>query len=393
ARGAGAGGAAARGGGARRAGARGARVRGLQSHGNQLDRAEPGCRLALNLAGVAHDEVTRGDAVILARQWAPTRVFDASLSALAALSHDIARRGAYQAHLGSGEYPATVRILGGDVVGPGQTGLGRLRIPVALPLLPGDRYVLRESGRAETVGGGEVLDVAPVLPKSRARPDRSVDRVISERGWVEVGLLERLTGERRHPDLAGRWCLDPAARERATAETLAAVREAGPLGLDVAVLDEGRRALAQTLPDLVVEGGRILVAGAQRSADRLAEHPFLAVLEASPFTPPAPDGVDRAELREMARLGLVVECEGIWFAPAALARAAEVLAGLLAEHPEGVTAAQARDALGTTRRWLIPLLGHLDATGVTRRRGDLRVAGPRLPVVQPGALPTHPGPQ
>jgi len=45
----------------------------------------------------------------------------------------------------------------------------------------------------------------------------------------------------------------------------------------------------------------------------------------------------------------------------------------------GVTVAEVRQALGTTRKYLLPLLGHLDATGVTRRRGDVRVAGPKLP--------------
>ena len=61
--------------------------------------------------------------------------------------------------------------------------------------------MLRESGRDETVGGGEVLDVAPVLPASKARPDRSVERVIAERGWVDADELEALTGERRDPTL------------------------------------------------------------------------------------------------------------------------------------------------------------------------------------------------
>jgi selenocysteine-specific elongation factor len=74
-----------------------------------------------------------------------------------------------------------------------------LHLAGTLSLVPGDRYVLRESGRDETVGGGEVLDVAPVLPASKARPDRSVDRVIAERGWVGVDDLEALTGERREP--------------------------------------------------------------------------------------------------------------------------------------------------------------------------------------------------
>jgi selenocysteine-specific elongation factor len=56
-----------------------------------------------------------------------------------------------------------------------------------------------------------------------------------------------------------------------------------------------------------------------------------------------------------------------------------VIAELLARSPEGVTAAMVREALGTSRKYALPLLGHLDATGVTRRRGDVRVAGPRLP--------------
>ena len=68
------------------------------------------------------------------------------------------------------------------------------------PLLPGDRYVLRETGRDETVGGGEVLDVAPVLPASRARPDRRIERVVAERGWVDADELEALTGECRATD-------------------------------------------------------------------------------------------------------------------------------------------------------------------------------------------------
>ncbi|MDP9389374.1 MAG: SelB C-terminal domain-containing protein, partial [Actinomycetota bacterium] len=152
---------------------------------------------------------------------------------------------------------------------------------------------------------------------------------------------------------------------------------AGPLGLDLAALDERDRALLDRLPDVVVEAGRATVAG--RGADPLADHPYVAALEAEPFAPPPPEGVDRGELRELARRGLVVERDGVWFAPSALDEAARVVARLLAEAPEGVTVAQVRDALGTTRKFILPVLAHLDATGVTRRRGDLRVGGPRLP--------------
>jgi selenocysteine-specific elongation factor len=89
--------------------------------------------------------------------------------------------------------------------------------------------------------------------------------------------------------------------------------------------------------------------------------------------------VNRAELAELVRRGVVVEREGVYFAPSALDAAARKLAGLLLDHPDGVTVAQVRDSLGTTRKHALPLLAHFDATGVTRRRGDLRIGGPRLP--------------
>jgi len=76
---------------------------------------------------------------------------------------------------------------------------------------------------------------------------------------------------------------------------------------------------------------------------------------------------------------MVVERDGFYFAPAAIEAAGRRLANVLAENPEGFTVAQARDALGTTRKHALPLLAILDTSGVTRRRGDLRVAGPRLP--------------
>jgi selenocysteine-specific elongation factor len=104
-------------------------------------------------------------------------------------------------------------------------------------------------------------------------------------------------------------------------------------------------------------------------------------LQATPFSPPPPEdaGADRATVRLLARQGAVVDCDGVFFASSAVEAASRRLAGLLAAHPEGVTVAQIRDELGTSRKHALPLLAHLDATGVTRRRGDLRIGGPRLP--------------
>jgi selenocysteine-specific elongation factor len=105
----------------------------------------------------------------------------------------------------------------------------------------------------------------------------------------------------------------------------------------------------------------------------------VAALEASPFAPPEPEGVNRAELAELVRRGLVLERDGVYVAPSAIDAAGRRLADLLAANPDGVTVAQVRDTLGNTRKHVLPLLALLDAGGVTRRRGDVRIAGPRLP--------------
>lgn len=351
------------------------RVRALQSHHVSRSIASPGSRLAVNLAGVAHHDVRRGDVLVQGAQWHRTRTLDASLDVLAGLDHEVSRRGAYVAYLGSGEHPVRVRVLGDHPLAPGERGLVRMHLPVALPLRPGDRFVLRESGRRETVGGGEVLDIAPVLPASRARPDRSVDRVIRERGFVDAAELERLTGERREPDLAG-WVVDPPRLEALVEEVAALVGAAGPLGLDVVTLDDRQRAVLTRLDGIKVEAGRV---SAVEAVDPLADHPFVAALDAEPFAPPAPDGVDRVELRELVRRGLVVAQDGVYFSEGAVQAAAKVVAGLLVRQPDGVTVAEVRDAWGCSRKHALPLLALLDGRGVTRRRGDVRIGGPRLP--------------
>lgn len=366
-----------------RPGRRQVRVRAIQSLYESQTSVGPGHRTALNLVGVNHGDVGRGDVVVRSDQWHLTRTVDATLGVLAPLDHEVSRRGAYVAYLGAGEFSVRMRILGSESLQPGSAGAVRLHLPCRLPLCPGDRFVLRESGRAETVGGGEILDVDPRLPAAVARPDRSVDRVVAERGWVRPDDLWRLTGERRPPNLAG-WVTDPEALRAAEDDLRERIAESAALGLDLAGLSEQERAVAEHLDGVVVEAGRARPA---RHLDTLAEHPFLAALAQQPFSPPEPaapgvPAVAPEELREMLRRGLVVSQDGVIFPAAAVDRAAEVVAGLLDTCPEGFTVAEFRDAVGTTRKYALPLLAALDASGMTRRRGDLRIAGRRLPGLQ-----------
>jgi selenocysteine-specific elongation factor len=359
--------------------ARPARIRAIQSLNEGAERIGPGHRVALNLVGVERTEVARGDAVVEPGRWWSTVRCDASLTTLGDLDHEVSRRGAYAAYLGSGEHPVSVRVLGGAAIAPGSHGYVRLHLDQPVPLLPGDRYILREFGRSETVGGGEILDVAPIRPASKVRPAEwsgdVTDRVVAERGWITADELEVVTGERRPPTI-GRWVVAPGAVEAMVGALAARIAEAGPLGLDLAALHEREREVLGRVPDVHVADGRARPIAAR---DPLVDHPYRQALEVAGPNPPPPDGVDRAELRELVRRNLVVERDGIYFAPSAVDAVAATAAGLLARQPDGFTVAELRDALGITRKHALPLVNELDARGITRRRGDVRIAGPRLP--------------
>ncbi|MYB10529.1 MAG: selenocysteine-specific translation elongation factor [Acidimicrobiia bacterium] len=352
------------------------RVRALQSHHSQRTKIGPGNRVAVNLSGVSHQEVVRGDVLVRAGQWHMTNRFDATLTVLSTLDHEVSRRGAHAIYVGACELPARMRILGLEALSPGEAGHVRLHLPQRLPLLPGDRFVLRESGRAETIGGGTVLDIDPVLAASRARPDLSIDRVVAERGWVEAERLALLTGQRREPDV-GRWVVSPTVLKGSKARLRAAVDDAGPLGLDIAGLDEKDRAVLSLMEEMATEGGRVRPIG---QSDPFENHRYTAALEAAPFTPPDPEavGVDRSEVRELVKRGVVVEQDGVFFAASTLVAARSAVAEMLADQPDGVTVAEVRERLETTRKYALPLLAWLDGQGATRRRGDVRIAGPRL---------------
>ncbi|MEN9804608.1 MAG: selenocysteine-specific elongation factor [Actinomycetota bacterium] len=355
-------------------GRRECRVRSIQTHGHTVESIGPGHRVALNLSGVEHTEIERGDVLTRRDEWHHTDRFDASLTVLASLDHPVSRRGAYSVHIGSADVPARLRVIGPDTIAAGSTGTVRIHLDRPFPLLPGDRFVVRESGRQETVGGGEILDVDPILPVSRARPDRSVERVIVERGWIAVDEFMRLTGEHRPADVNG-WIVDPEVLDRMRDELSRLVDTSGESGLDLGSLDERRRAVLSTIPEFVIDGDRVRRPGV---VDPLLTHPVIETLRAQGCAPNQPEGVAPGDLRRLARLGLLFERDGIWFHVAALDTARDAARRLLDEDPNGFTMSQFRDRLGITRKHAVPLATELDTRGMTRRRDDLRIEGPRL---------------
>lgn len=354
------------------------RIRGIQTHGRSVDSIEPGHRVALNLSGIEHSDVRRGHAVVRADDWHLTTMLDASFTALVSLDHDVTRRGAYTMHVGSDELPVRLRVLGDESIRPGTHGFVRLHLAEPRPLVMGDHFVIRESGRDETVGGGVVRDVAPLLTSSRARPlvddDANVDRLVTERGWIDAVELRRFTGVSRSPNVA-QWVVDPAVLKASETSLRTRVTDAGAEGLDISALDERDRVLLATFTDITVTGGYARSRGAD---DPLLSHPDIEVIRAGGCAPTTPITLSNTELRRLQKAGILFERDGEWFHVDALDMARGVAATLLGHYPDGFTMSQFREALGVTRKHAVPIATELDARGITRRRGDVRIAGPRL---------------
>jgi selenocysteine-specific elongation factor len=139
---------------------------------------------------------------------------------------------------------------------------------------------------------------------------------------------------------------------------------------------ERARAVVESVDSLVIDRG--LVRDASRRvpvADTPDALALVAILDATPFTPPAP--ADVALARALVREGVLVDVNGLVFTREALSAAQRLLADALDAHGS-VTVGDVRELLGSTRKYVVPLMEWFDAQGVTRRRGDTRVAGPRL---------------
>lgn len=348
------------------------RVREIQQHEQTVTKLDHSHRCALNLVGISHEEISRGDALVNLKQWKPTLMFDASLRVVPSLKHRVTRRGSYSIYIGAGEFSAKIRLIGARELNADEQGCVRIAIDSSLALMPGDRYILRESGRQETIGGGEVLDIHPILRVSRAKPDRSLDRLIAEHGWITVSDFELLTSQRL-PAVVGEWLTTPALHE-ALRKDLAMQLAKNPDGIEVSRLKTYEQAVVATLPEVVIEMGRARIKG----ANSITDHPYAGLFAHAGVTPPDTKTLDRNVIRQLVQRGLLVDVDGTVFHISALETARHKVVEILNQNPNGFTVSQFREHLGITRKHAVPLLEALDRRGITRRTDDLRVGGARL---------------
>jgi selenocysteine-specific elongation factor len=408
------------------------RVRSLQVHGTSMDFAEAGTRVAMNLAGLELEEVERGAVAAPPSVYAPTVALDARLDVLASCPREVKNRTRVRVYLGTAEVLARLNLLDAESVQPGSSALVQLRLESPTVAAKGDRYVLRFYSPMDTIGGGSIIDPAPVrhrrfdapvlanlAVKEKGTPDELVAEAVQRSNLTPVappalalqlglpvdeiralaaalkerGELVPIEGE----TVLHRHRLDAA--EHQVLGTLSQHHAASPMRYGMS-REELRSRLSRQMDAkafslvlgrleaagrVVAEGGRVRLASHEPQftpEQQAAKEALEAGLLADPFNAPFYE-----DLRAAARLapkpaqevwealidnGLVVRISAdVFLHRKAVDQAIERVRGYLAEHGQ-MTAAQFRDMLGTSRKYAVPLMEYLDAQRVTRRIGDAR---------------------
>jgi len=367
------------------------RVRGVQSLGRPVEAARGVARVALNVAGAADTDLRDGGVLVTPDRWLFTSTVDVRVAGAAA---ELPQRPLL--HLGATSTATRLRPLGGETA--------RLALDRRLPLRIGDRALLRDPG-SRTVWGVTVLDPAPPalrrrgaagaraaeLADSHGAPDLADE--VRRRRVVRLSLLRRMGvpvprgGLPDHVVAVGDWAI-AVAQIQAWRSRLGSVVEefesSRPLEPGMPV-PAAAQALGlpdpEILPVLVAEPLR-LAAGRLTGRSRAVLPPTVAAavqqveqdLAGDPFAAPTADrlrelGLDAKAVAAAAAAGRLLRLpDGVVLLPGADTLAAQRLAGL----PQPFTTSDARKALGTSRRVVLPLLALLDRTGRTRRHPDDR---------------------
>ncbi len=148
-----------------------ARIRGLQTHKEKTEQALPGSRVAINLTGVDKDEVKRGDVVTSPGWLRATVLVDVQMHHLSSAQRPLRHNTQLKFFSGAAETMARARVLGQEYLTPGETGWVQLRLRDPVPLVKGDRFIVRIPSPPSTIGGGIVVDPHPGKRHRRFQPN------------------------------------------------------------------------------------------------------------------------------------------------------------------------------------------------------------------------------
>ena len=399
-----------------------ARVRSLHTQDRAAQVGVAGQRCALNLAGLAREEVERGQWVQAATLANTSERFDASIRLAA---HEGLRLGQWAnvlLHHGTEHVAARVALLDADELTAGRQALATVSVQAPLALCKGDRFVLRDSSARRTLGGGMVLDIAPPV-RGKRRPERLRllaalrDALPTEAlaRWLEAGPVP-LTR------LASGWNLAEAELQRLLAACSARVAAATAFAgdhwqtlrrraLDAVTATHEREpempgleqnrlrrmvapnldadALAEIVDELLQQGllvrrGAFLALPAHKAElardERVRWEGIKPLLMDRPFEPPRVRDIARATgiaetevrsvLKKVARIGEVTLVAHDHFFLTDDVRKLADIAGELARSDGAARAAPFRDRIGGGRKVAIQILEFFDRVGYTRRVRD-----------------------
>jgi selenocysteine-specific elongation factor len=410
------------------------RVRGVQSGGKTVERATPGQRTAVNLAGIEHTALKRGMVLAAPGKFRKTRRIEVRLELLAS-ARKMKQGTRVHFHAGTAETIAEIVFHGTKEVPPGASAFANLKLQDELFLLAGDRFIIRQFSPVVTIGGGVVLDPLARRPMLRdtgrvafletlekasheeiiaAMTDRAVlgltfEEIVARTGWMEKEILEvarklsaagRVKTVSAEPLVLVSGKLFEEVRKKITEKVekfhkenllLPGIsREDLRASLGKRVLTETFRAALEELvaqkkleaPGELVKkaGSEIALLPEEAKAKEQIEGAFvsagLAVPSVTEVLAKLPVETKRAEkllqilLREK---NLVRVTQDLIFHRQALAQLKEKLAAYKKARGDRISVPLFKELTGITRKYAIPLLEYLDRERVTRRAGDERV--------------------
>ena len=407
------------------------RVRGIQVHGTSSERAVAGERTALNLANIGKEELKRGVMLCEPGVLRSTKRIDVELSLLHG-SKPLKDRAKVHLHIHSGETIAEVAFYTGEnKMEAGKNGFAQLRLKDSLQVLPGDCFIVRQFSPVITIGGGMVLDGAPL--KKTPRMDsftaylwvmrkgsvneqllarvgrRSVEGLThkdaqAETGWTQPVLKSAITVLVQANAL--RLCSDVLITAHAFTQSMNMVtteiesfHKINPLVAGINK-DELRKKLelrpeifSAALAELVaakkveIAGEQIRAAGrgivmdpVEAKARQTIEDafrkaglkvPYLKdVLATLPVDKPRAQKIVTLLLRDRV---VVKFDDDLAFHIDTLNTLKKEVAVMKAAGVKSIDVGQFKDKFDITRKYAIPLLEYLDRERVTRREGDKRV--------------------
>ena len=414
-------------------------LRQLQVHGQTVEAAGPGGRVAASLRGVSVDKAGLGEVLCTPGAYRPGLRVDVDLTVASESTRPLKSGDELRVMWGARADMARVRLIGGEPIPPGGRGLAQLRFNTPVIAHAGQRAILRRPSPAETIGGALVLDPespmlrAPTLEARRALLEAvtagDLDRIAAhlarrDGGAISVAEASRLA--RRAPDVVRTHLSATCARldedlmaseaavlegERAYLDLLTEAHRAQPTKAGTplgALRSRLARVMSITLlahlEQRLASAGEIRLARGQAAlrdhdpvaalsgAARARLHAIEDLLRSGGVSPRAPKDLPDPTDGDPALIDLLIDTgrliplrnvalrQTLIFHAEALDNAVAALRAAF-PPPARFATGQAREALATSRKFIVPLMEHLDARGDTIRDGDTRqVAEPKIPL-------------